>query len=184
MSLKTTRDLYKHGVGCFAQDGIESNCRRTRRCSQPLAASLLGLRGPSTSRRSPDKFGCPFRVAELDVRLLYKMNTLHTLVLSCLVLLISASSVRCQSEQERISQLEHQVSSLTNDIKDASSAGFTLFLFGAFCALWAQNSGRSAWLWFFLGVFFHIITVIVLLVKNSSDREPPNSRLFSEGRKL
>ena len=45
-----------------------------------------------------------------------------------------------------------------------------LFLFGVFCALWAQNTGRSAWLWFFLGLFGSVITVIVLLYKNSNDR--------------
>jgi hypothetical protein len=44
------------------------------------------------------------------------------------------------------------------------------FLFGAFCALWAQNTGRSAWSWFLLGALFHIITVAVLLAKNSRDQ--------------
>ena len=44
-------------------------------------------------------------------------------------------------------------------------------LFGAFCALWAQNTGRNAWLWFFLGLFFSVITVIVLLAKNANDRK-------------
>lgn len=51
-----------------------------------------------------------------------------------------------------------------------SSDGAALFLFGAFCALWAQNTGRSAWLWFFLGLLFSVITVIFLLYKNSKDR--------------
>jgi hypothetical protein len=49
--------------------------------------------------------------------------------------------------------------------------GAVLFLFGAFCALWAQNTNRNAWLWFFLGLVFSFITVIVLLVKNSNDRK-------------
>ena len=112
------------------------------------------------------------------------MNTIHTIILLCLVLFISANSAKSQDENARIDQLEHQVSNLKNDIKDVSSVGITLFLFGAFCALWAQNSGRSAWLWFFLGVFFHIITVIALLIKNSSDQKPRNPQLFSEARKL
>ena len=42
-----------------------------------------------------------------------------------------------------------------------------LFLFGIFCAYWAQQTNRNAWLWFFLGVFFAPITGVVLLVKNS-----------------
>ena len=50
------------------------------------------------------------------------------------------------------------------EIKDDGSV---IFLFGAFCALWAQNTRRNPWLWFFLGLFFNVITVLVLLVKNS-----------------
>ena len=64
---------YPHSVSRFfdptKQDYITvTNQCLTRRCSQPLAASQLGLRGPTTSRRSPDKLGCPIGVAELDVR--------------------------------------------------------------------------------------------------------------------
>jgi hypothetical protein len=43
-------------------------------------------------------------------------------------------------------------------------------LFGAFCALWAQNTGRNAWLWFFLGLLFHVFAVGVLLYKNAEER--------------
>jgi hypothetical protein len=42
-------------------------------------------------------------------------------------------------------------------------------LFGAFCALWAQNTGRRPLLWFILGVLFSVIAVLVLLYKNSED---------------
>jgi len=52
-----------------------------------------------------------------------------------------------------------------------ASQGSLLFLFGIFCAYWAQQTGRNAWLWFFLGLFFGPITGIVLLVKNSNDLE-------------
>jgi hypothetical protein len=44
-----------------------------------------------------------------------------------------------------------------------------LFLFGAFSALWAQNSGREPAGWFFLGMVFSLITVLVILVKNRAD---------------
>ena len=44
-----------------------------------------------------------------------------------------------------------------------------LFLFGAFCALWAQNTGRNAWLWFFLGLLFSVIAIFFLLTKNAND---------------
>ena len=60
---------------------VARNEDRTRRCSQPLAASLSGLRGPSISRRSPDKLARPFRVAELDVSL-YFMSTSGSVLFS------------------------------------------------------------------------------------------------------
>ena len=53
--------------------------------------------------------------------------------------------------------------------KKISDSSLVLFLFGAFSALWAQNTGRNAWLWFFMGLLFSVITVIVLLTKNSTD---------------
>ena len=70
--------------------------------------------------------------------------------------------------QSRITQLEDRIDNVE---EEAAAGGIVLFLFGAFCALWAQNTRRSAWLWFFLGVFFSVFTVIVLLKKNADDRE-------------
>ncbi len=46
---------------------------------------------------------------------------------------------------------------------------FVLLLFAFFCALWAQNTKRNPWLWFFLGLIFSIITAFVMLHKNSMD---------------
>ena len=48
--------------------------------------------------------------------------------------------------------------------------GAVIWLFGAFCALWAQNTGRNPSLWFFLGLLFSVITVLVLFSKNSNDK--------------
>jgi hypothetical protein len=45
-----------------------------------------------------------------------------------------------------------------------------MFVCGALCALWAQNTGRSAWLWFCAGFAFSIITVIIMLRKNAEYR--------------
>jgi len=44
------------------------------------------------------------------------------------------------------------------------------FVAAAVCALWAQNTGRNAWLWFFLGLFLNWIALLVMLSKNSKDR--------------
>jgi len=56
-----------------------------------------------------------------------------------------------------------------------ATTGFVTFLFGVFCAYWAQTTKRNAWLWFFLGLFLAPFTGIALLYKNSKDREqmPP-----------
>jgi hypothetical protein len=45
------------------------------------------------------------------------------------------------------------------------------FLFGIFCAHWAQNTDRSSWLWFFMGWLFAPITGLFLLSKNSKPKQ-------------
>ncbi len=50
-----------------------------------------------------------------------------------------------------------------------ATVGFVTFLFGIFCAYWAQTTKRSPWAWFFLGLLFGPITGVVLLHKNSKD---------------
>lgn len=82
-----------------------------------------------------------------------------------------AANAQAQPRAENVTQLESRVRRLETKITQiGNDQGLALVLFGAFCALWAQNTGRSAWLWFFLGLFFSFITVFVLLWKNSNDR--------------
>ena len=91
---------------------------------------------------------------------------------SILVTVMLAGTALAQPpSQSQFDELENRVTTIESTIDDLASAGFVIFLFGAFCALWAQNSGRNAWLWFFLGAFFNFITVLVLLWKNSADRK-------------
>ena len=52
-----------------------------------------------------------------------------------------------------------------------TSIGYVNFLFGIFCAYWAQATRRSAWLWFWVGLFFAPITGLVLIAKNAGDRK-------------
>jgi hypothetical protein len=55
-----------------------------------------------------------------------------------------------------------------------ASVALVQFLFGIFCAYWAQTTNRSAWLWFFLGWFLAPITGIVLIYKNTKDTPAEN----------
>ena len=88
--------------------------------------------------------------------------------------------VGSNSLRDDIAQLESQVRRLESKnaqleetqqklLEESGGVALALFLFGAFCALWAQNTGRSAWLWFFLGLLFSVITVLFLLAKNAED---------------
>lgn len=92
-----------------------------------------------------------------------------------LLTIFALASVAAAQDSSRISNLERQASSLETRVSaNESRATRTTeisacaVIFGAFCALWAQNTGRNAWLWFFLGLFFSVITVLVVLYKNSN----------------
>lgn len=50
-----------------------------------------------------------------------------------------------------------------------ASIGFVTFLFGIFCAYWAQMTKRNAWLWFFFGLILAPIAGVVLVVKNRDE---------------
>lgn len=76
-----------------------------------------------------------------------------------------------------------EVRSLRNDVGELRDQGaeaatmpvaFFLFFTGVFCALWAQSTGRSGLVWFFLGAFFHLFTLLAVLVLNA--RRPAWSR--------
>lgn len=114
------------------------------------------------------------------------MTPLKILLLVTLLAFIPMGGVHAQqnASDPRIAMLQNEVNQLKLSTTDAASNGIVLFLFGAFCALWAQNTRRSAWLWFFLGIIFNIVAILVLLFKNAADKRPPNPRLFSEGRRI
>jgi fatty acid desaturase len=56
------------------------------------------------------------------------------------------------------------------DASNYADIGLVFFLFAIFCAQWAQNTNRSALLWFFLGWFLAPFTGLVLLYKNGQDQ--------------
>ena len=53
----------------------------------------------------------------------------------------------------------------------AASYGVVALAFAVFCAYWAQETDRSAWLWFFLGALLPPIAAIALPSKNAVRRE-------------
>jgi len=53
--------------------------------------------------------------------------------------------------------------------KDLESYGLAFFGAGVLCALWAQYTRRSSWLWFFLGAFLAPIALVAMLWKNAED---------------
>ena len=75
-----------------------------------------------------------------------------------------------QSDDSRLDKLEDRVSYLEYEVYSNGAVGLAVFLCASLCALWAQQTGRNAWLWFFLGAFFNFITLLVLLHKNSNDK--------------
>jgi hypothetical protein len=103
-----------------------------------------------------------------------------------LLVLIAQSATAQEDLQKRMDEVKRRVEQLEAKQRapvtevHRESGGAVLLLFGAFCALWAQNTNRDPWAWFFLGLIFNVITVLVLLSKNADDRrqargEPPAS---------
>jgi hypothetical protein len=87
-----------------------------------------------------------------------------------LLLLTLASNSMLSTRVLAQGDLEQRVSTLEHNGSGSRGVGVAVFVCGAFCALWAQNTGRNPWLWFFLGLFFNVITVLVLLRKNANDK--------------
>jgi hypothetical protein len=75
-----------------------------------------------------------------------------------------------QPDTKRLGDMEQRLERLEQHPRGGDAAGVAVFVCGALCALWAQQTGRNAWLWFFLGLFFNVITLLVMLYKNSIDK--------------
>jgi hypothetical protein len=58
---------------------------------------------------------------------------------------------------------------------DGVDAGYVGFLFGIFCAYWAQTTARNPWLWFFFGWILAPIAGLVLLWKHANAQTPPRN---------
>ncbi|MDA8440828.1 MAG: hypothetical protein M0Z55_00410 [Peptococcaceae bacterium] len=74
--------------------------------------------------------------------------------------------------QSRLINLETRVNNVENRLNSMQSRvslGALSFLFGAFCALWAQNNRRNAFGWFLAGLIFSVFAVLVVLYLNPKE---------------
>jgi hypothetical protein len=109
------------------------------------------------------------------------------MMVAVLLLSLAQSATAQEDLQKRVDQLGQRIDQLEAKKREPvtlfsqDAGGVVFLLFGAFCALWAQNTNRNPWLWFFLGVFFNFITVLVLLAKNADDRWQARGELAAGG---
>lgn len=98
---------------------------------------------------------------------------MYRALLFLIALCISGSAIAqvapSQTNGSNPSNIELRLKRVESQARNASTAGAVAFLFGVVCALWAQNTGRSGWLWFFCGLIFTVIAALILLYKNSAD---------------
>ena len=88
---------------------------------------------------------------------------------ACTVALFAERLPAQENIDQRLDRLAKQVQRLEPRF-DPNESVTILILFGAFCALWAQNTNRNPWLWFVAGLLLNVIPVLVLLAKNADDR--------------
>lgn len=116
------------------------------------------------------------------MRLVVRASLLTVMVLSLAPSVVAQEDLQKRVDQlgKRVDELEARQRQPVMEVhRDAGAA--VLMLFGAFCALWAQNTHRNPWLWFFCGLLFHVITVLVLLAKNSDDRREARGEPATSG---
>lgn len=143
--------------------GLESN-----------RAGRLGVGGPPFPRRRsrfPRAHG-PHHHKTIAARSVVRWDPPRTMKLALLVfaLLLGLAPLAAATPapaRDRVGELEWRVGKLERSFQSLAGPAF---LAGVIAALWAQNTRRNAWLWFFLGAIFVPITLIVLLYLNARDR--------------
>lgn len=138
------------------------------------------MSGPSdtSARRTVPSVRTLVTRKRIHVPSLWTLFRMVALVLLLGVPLIPSTAAAQQGADvgSRVDRLEREVRGLSRQTREKARTGAVAFLFGAFCALWAQNTRRNPWLWFVLGVLFSVVTVLFLLRKNADDAresEPP-----------
>ena len=78
-----------------------------------------------------------------------------------------------QENAEQLLYIERGASAESHRTRTIVNAALAMFLFGSFCALWAQNTGRNSLLWFLLGFAFTLGAILFILWLN---RRPPKKK--------
>ena len=84
-----------------------------------------------------------------------------------------------ESEQRQWTLINNRGSSLENRARLVTNIIFLMLLFGTFSALWAQNTGRNALLWFFVGAVLNFVAVAMILRLNPRKRKRRYRRTFN-----
>lgn len=113
------------------------------------------------------------------------------LVLLCLCVDASAQSIpgpdvlkydkkpvsTVQAEIAQIRLIESRAFAENELVRNVTTGVLVMFLFAAFCAVWAQNCERNAFLWFFFGFLFNVVAVMSILIWfNPQNKERRKSR--------
>jgi hypothetical protein len=102
------------------------------------------------------------------------MKNLPIVTFLFLLILMDACPTRAVAQESlelQVSTLEQRVFHLEHENRNQDTGGASMGLLAcaALLALWAQNTERNPWLWFFLGLIFSVITVFVMLYKNANN---------------
>ena len=77
----------------------------------------------------------------------------------------------------RVQRLEADLTRAQREWKENAAGGLALLLVATFCAVWARYRERSGLLWFFGGLFLHVLTLVYLLVLESGYPRGPSMRI-------
>ncbi|MEI6560874.1 MAG: hypothetical protein WCO68_02195 [Verrucomicrobiota bacterium] len=76
-----------------------------------------------------------------------------------------------QENAEQLVYIEHISTATSQRNRNVAMVLGVLFLFGAFCALWAQNTARNSFHWFWIGFLLNLGAVLLILWMNPRKRK-------------
>ena len=90
------------------------------------------------------------------------------------------SPSQVQEDATQLLLIERRAVAEERFTRNCINALLVMFLFGAFCALWAQHSRRNPWGWFLIGFLFHLFAILLILWLNPRARHKKRYRRVSQ----